>query len=323
MSTLTLSIDRLNGMKPTEIVKDEAVKERFVIIAQNIWTNGDENAAIAAYEHESLAFNRALTDKPELQRCTKFSIFSTFIDMAVSGLSLQAGTCPQVYLLNRNYLAGKDQNGQNVYENRMVLTVSGYGELVMRKRAGQILHADNPVVVYANDEFAFSDKGGKKTVDYTCHLPHQGQPIVACFMKIIRNDGSVDYGVMFPEDWNRLAAYSAKQNSRWDAQARRRVLGNPNELYSSDNGQIDKGFLIAKCIKHSFKTYPKVKTGNATIFEADIDNNPEEDYYKVEQPANPQPAPEQQPFGAPVNNVAQGVVVNPATQPAEQDDGAF
>ena len=29
-------------------------------------------------------------------------------------------------------------------------------------------------------------------------------------------------------------------------------------------GQIDPGFLVAKCIKHAFKTYPKARIGHAT-----------------------------------------------------------
>lgn len=317
MGNITLSLDRLEKMQPTDIVKDEAVRQRFILIYSKIWTRGDEQEAAAVYEHESIAFTRALTDNKDLQGCTNFSIFSAFIDLAVCGLSMHLGSCPQCYLLKRSVKIGEEigQNGKkyNKYESRATLTVSGYGELVMRERAGQIRHADNPVIVYANDEFRFTDKGGRKQVEYTCNLPHHGQQIAACFMRITRADGSTDYAVMLPEDWGRLAGYSARQNSYYkDGQ---RVLGEANALYTANGGSIDTGFLKAKCIKHAFKTYPKVKIGGYTIMEADATDD--ENFYGLEdgtvvdkeacenqgqQPAAPQP------FGN--NEPPQGVTVN-------------
>lgn len=324
MGNLTLSLDRLNEMKPLQIVKDEAVKQRFILIYSKIWTRGDENEAEAVYEHESIAFTRALSENTDLQSCTNFSIFSAFIDLAVCGLSMHQGTCPQCYLLKRSTkigeTVGRDGKKYNKYENRVNLTVSGYGELVMRERAGQIRHADNPIIVYANDEFSFTDKGGRKQVDYTCHLPHDGQLIAACFMRITRADGSVDYAVMLPEDWGRLAGYSARQNSYYkDGQ---RVQGNANALYTSNGGSIDTGFLKAKCIKHAFKTYPKVKIGGYTVMEADATED--EDFYGLSDgtTVDPetgevlnQPEPEPQPFGE-SEQPPQGVTVN-----ADEEEG--
>lgn len=316
-NNLTLSLDRLNDMQPLQIVKDEAVKQRFILIYSKIWTRGDEKEAEAVYEHESIAFTRALSESADLQSCTNFSIFSSFIDLAVCGLSIQQGSCPQCYLLKRSVKIGETtgSNGKKCgkYESRVNLTVSGYGELVMRERCGQIRHADNPVIVYANDEFSFTDKGGRKQVDYTCHLPHDGQRIVACFMRITRADGSIDYAVMLPEDWGRLARYSARQNSYYkDGQ---RVEGNPNSPYSSNGGTIDTGFLKAKCIKHAFKTSPKVKIGGFTIMEADTTE--EDDFYSLSEgttvdpdtgEVHGQPEAAPQPFGD--NEPPQGVTIS-------------
>ena len=154
------------------------------------------------------------------------------------------------------------------WEARCILTISGYGELVMRVRAGQIRHADNPVLVYDNDNFSFSDTDGRKSVSYTCNLPHAGHIITACYLRITRADGSIDYSVMFPEDWCRLAGYSAKQNK-----------GRANDLYGVDQQgivNIDPGFLMAKCIKHAFKTYPKVRIGRGTELQSQqIDEQPQ------------------------------------------------
>ena len=61
---------------------------------------------------------------------------------------------------------------------------------------------------------------------------------------------------MTEEDWVRLAQYSARQNR-----------SGANALYGVDQQgivNIDPGFLMAKCIKHAFKTYPKVRVGRGT-----------------------------------------------------------
>ena len=180
----------------------------------------------------------------------------------------------------------------------------------MRARAGQIKYADNPVIVYEEDSFSFSDNDGRKSVKYTCNLPHNSRHIVACFMKITRTDGSVDYAVMFEEDWTRLSDYSAKQNRKWDDQSRRWVKGNPNELYSSQNGGIDPGFLMAKCIKHAFKTYPKVRIGKATQMETDTMDAPQEDFYSMEEAADA-PQPEKPQDFCPQRDDSGGVTIDP------------
>lgn len=217
------------------------------------------------------------------------------------GLSLEPGTRALAYLMERSTNIGT--KAQKKYESRCVLTVSGYGELVMRVRAGQIRHADNPVLVYDNDEFSFKDVDGRKSVSYTCNMPHYGHGIVACYLRITRADGSIDYSVMYPEDWVRLAGYSIKQNN-----------GYCNPLYGMDKEgivHIDPGFLIAKCIKHAFKTYPKVRIGRGTeLLSQQVDQLPD-DIYGCDpetgevREETPEPAP--QPFGD--NEPPQGVTV--------------
>lgn len=271
MSNIQITLDALNNMQPLEIVEAPVVREKFIQIYDTLWGAG---TGVVAYERESRYFNALLRDKDggKLMNATKFSIFTAFIDLAVCGLSLEPGTRALCYLMGRNINVGTKEHPQ--WEGRLVLTISGYGELVNRARCGQIQYADNPVVVYENDEFSFSERNGQKSIDYTAHFPHTGQKIVAVFMKIVRNDGSVDYAVMYEEDWQRLAGYSLKQNQRYDKRTQQ-WTGNANELYSANGGQIDTGFLIAKCIKHAFKTYPKVRIGRGTELQTQqIDDNP-------------------------------------------------
>lgn len=303
MGNLQLTVEEINQLKPLDIVEHPIVRERFTQIYETLWGNGE-----AAYQRESIFFNKALRDNDngKLQKATPFSIFTAFIDLAVCGLSLEPGTRALAYLMGRNVNVGSRE--QPRWEGRCVLTVSAYGELVMRTRAGQIRYADNPVLVYDNDEFSFKDVDGRKSVSYTCNLPHTGHNITACYLRITRADGSIDYSVMFPEDWCRLAGYSQKQNR-----------GKANELYGMDaNGivHIDPGFLMAKCIKHAFKSYPKVRIGRGTELQSQqVDEQPElsdEDIYGVDpetgEVLNDQ-APAPQPFGE-KEPAPQGVTVD-------------
>lgn len=308
MSNIQLTVDELNRLQPADILTYPAVREKFIQIWDTLWGEGKGEPA---YERELNYFGHWLKDNAQaVAKATRFSIFTTFIDLAVCGLSVEPGVRALCYLQGRNVAVGKDAQGKTTYEPRLTLTISGYGELVMRARAGQIKYADNPVIVYEEDSFSFSDNDGRKSVKYTCNLPHNSRHIVACFMKITRTDGSVDYAVMFEEDWTRLSDYSAKQNRKWDDQSRRWVKGNPNELYSSQNGGIDPGFLMAKCIKHAFKTYPKVRIGKATQMETDTMDAPQEDFYGMEEAADA-PQPEKPQDFCPQRDDSGGVTIDP------------
>lgn len=310
MSQITLTIEQLNAMDALEIATAPMVRDKFIDIYNTLWGAGTGEAA---YERESRFFNRLLSDNADLQKGTHFSLFTAFIDLAVCGLSLEPGARALCYLIGRNQKTSpkldaqgrpmKDSKGYPVYnwEGRVVLTISAYGELVLRERSGQIRHADNPVLVYEGDEFSFSDKGGRKEVEYVCHLPHTGKRIIACYLRITRADGSVDYSVMTEEDWVRLAQYSARQNR-----------SGANALYGVDQKgivNIDPGFLMAKCIKHAFKTYPKVRIGRGTELqsqqteEREIEIN--DSLYGMQQEEQPAPTqdfcPEQQPAGVTVD----------------------
>lgn len=275
MSKIALKVEEINKLAPLDIVTHEAVREKFIQIYEAAWTPTTGVSGETAYEKEARNFNRILSEKEDVrEKCTRFSLFTAFLDVAISGLSLETGSKAQAYLLGRSVAVGSyaDSNGQkkNKYETQAVLTVTGYGELVLRARCGQIRHADNPVIVYMEDDFEFGERNGQKFVNYTCRLPHTSGNITACFIKITRADGSIDYSVLLPEDWIRLAGYSARQNRRWDQQQQQWVLGAPNSLYGFDGQscKIDTGFLVAKCIKHAFKSYPKARIGRGTQLES-------------------------------------------------------
>lgn len=321
MSNINLTVDTINKLEVTQIIRNEAVRERFIEIYDKLWGKGTGEAA---YECEANYFQEQLRDKENLKKCTKFSIFTSFIDLAVCGLSLEPGARALCYLIPRSIKIG-EKDGRGLYESRVKLSISGYGELVLRARAGQIRHADNPVLVYEGDTFSFSDIDGRKTVRYTCNLPHTSNHIVAAYLRITRPDSTIDYAVMLEEDWKRLEEYSEENNKYFDRETKTWVK-NANELYSANNGSIDPGFLCAKLIKHAFKIYPKMRIGMAILESEGEPQQPEiniDDLYKVEgEPAgeaqvntttNEAPAPTQQ--AAPV---AAGV-----TGTADNDDETF
>ena len=279
MNGVKITVERINALKPLDVVDDELVRQRFIDIYGALW---GESEAEAAYEREAMNFKKVIGDSENLKKCTAFSVFIAFIDLAVCGLSLEQGVRALAYLQPRKFKVGQNDRGGSVYEGRCCLTISGYGELVLRTRAGQIRHADNPVVVYEGDDFSFTDQGDVKKVSYTLNLNHNPNHPIACYLRITRADGSVDYSVMLEGDWKRLQDFSGKANRYWDND-KRAYVENANSLYSSGTGGgIDTGFLMAKCIKHAFKTYPKVRIGKGTSFEADHEPQQEEDFYGVE-----------------------------------------
>lgn len=339
MSKIALKVEHINQLAALDIVTDEAVRDKFIQIYEAAWTPTTGISGEAVYDKESRNFNRILSEKEDLrENCTRFSLFTAFLDVAISGLSLDPGSRAQAYLLARSVTVGtyKDSSGnkKNQYETQAVLTVSGYGELLLRARCGQIRHADNPVIVYEEDGFEFGERNGQKFVNYTCRLPHTSGNITACFMKITRADGSSDYAVLLPEDWTRLAGYSARQNRQWDNQARQWKQGNPNALYGYKDGQcrIDPGFLIAKCIKHAFKSYPKARIGRGTQLESQQADEMEvnDDLYGLDDGSTVDTAtgeviPSKQDTGfAPAPDTSAGVTVDPAaTTGGETTDDVF
>lgn len=316
MSNITLTVEEINKMNPLDIVLSPIVKQRFIQIYDTLWGEGTGEAA---YERESIHFNRILSNDERLLKGTsRFSIFTAFIDLAICGLSVEPGVRALAYLQGRNHKIGKDASGKDSYEGRLTLTISGYGELALRARSGQIKYADNPVIVYEEDSFSFSDTNGRKSVSYTLNLPHRTNNIIACFIRITRADGSVDYAIMLEEDWKRLSNYSAKQNRYYDKDHRQWVEKGPNELYKSNEGDIDTGFLMAKCIKHAFKTYPKVRIGKGTELATEQEEQPINDFYGIDNKPETQvesPAP----FG-PQQDMSAGVTVDTTE---ETGDGAF
>lgn len=309
MSNVALKLSEFQKYNAENILDCEAVMEKVVEVYNLMHGEGGE----AFFERERQNFQKIISESIYLKKCTAFSIYTSIIDLSVYNLSVEPGAQATAYLIPRNVNIGKDSDGKDVYETRCNLKISGYGELVIRASAGQILYADNPIVVYDNDEFSCSVSGEKKSVEYKCNLPHKGHQVIGCFIRIVRSDRSVDYSWLLEEEIERLKGYSSKANKKWNERERKYEY-KANELYTSNDGSIDTGFLIAKTIKHAFKTYPKIKVGKSTVLQSD-DPEPEktEDIYGVQ--TDSVPSENERPFGPPVNDMAKGVTIDKSSSP--------
>lgn len=309
------TVGKLQSLAPWDVPTNEEVQNHIVTLYNSIHGEGGEAFA----ERESRYINRAIIDDKKKWNLTPMSVFLAYVDLAVKNLTLEPGAQALCYLLNRNTKL-KDGNGKDVWENRAYISITGYGEILLRQRAGQIRHCDTPTVVYEGDEFSYKEINGRKHVTYGLNLAHNPGNPIACFMKITRIDGSVDYAIILPEGWHRLQKYSDKQNGE----------NYKNTLYTSGiDNSIDPGFLIAKCVKHAFKSYPKLPIGRGMVMEADL---PEEeqmpDYYNLgsddtpeadAKPTKTQQKPES--FAEPADH-SEGVTVDPSADDSF-DDGTF
>lgn len=317
MSNAISLAKELQSMKAIDVIRNERVRNQFISVYNSIWKEGGEQV----YEREAIYFNQQLRDKQNLRECSGTSIFYVFIDLAVKGLTLATGAQALCYLIPRSVKIGIDQSGKDVWEKVCNLTISGYGELVLRKNAGQIRHADNPVIVYEGDTFQYGEQNGQKIVNYMSAFPRRSNKIIACFLKITRADGTIDYSVMTEQDWMRLKGYSDKQNTYYDSKTRQYVTKS-NELYGKD-GQIDTGFLMAKCVKHAFKTYPKLNIGRGTALETEIiEQHQPADFDPYGGVDDGQSEHQEQSF-APAPDMSAGVTIDPTQQSDNDGDDTF
>lgn len=268
---IQVKLEELNALQPTKIVESPNVQAKFLQMYSDIQMV-NRNTAVQIYQKEVFNFQKLLRENPDLASCTKMSLYGCFLDIAVNGLSLDPTGKAQCYLIPRNVKTGhKDQNNKDIYEKRASVSVTGYGELVMRMRAGQIKYADNPVVVYEGDVFSVGLDNGIKRITYSAAIPRKTTNVIGCFIRLVRNDGSEDFQWLLEGDITRLSTFSAKSNSYY--KNGQKVEGKANALYTSNGGQIDPGFLENKTIKHAFDSYPKVRTGRFTQLQTEEDPN--------------------------------------------------
>lgn len=276
---------------PHEQIPDIAHDKFVQVYSQKF---GSEKAEAFFEEQKNLFINELTYGSYAnmLKQADGMSVYFAFLFLAINGLSIEKCTTTTCYLECRRTKIGEDPNNLDpkyhrptpIYQSNAVITVTGYGEIVLRQRARQIRSVDSPKVVYDCDTFRYGESDGRPTLTWEKCLPRpQGSRVIACYVRIIKNDGSADYFVLDTDEILRLKAYSGKSN-----------FGKANALYGTqaDGSDIDTGFLKSKTVKHAFKGYPKLSIGAGGAFESDKDLEP------TEQPAaTPAASPASQPEG--------------------------
>ena len=185
-----MDIEQLNKTPHNQIC--DLARDKFIEVYNQKFGEGGE----VFFEEQKALFNNELLNgsfKGYLEKATSLNIHDAFMNLAINGLSLEKGTTTLCYLMGySNY----DKNTRkSTYTAK--ITYTGYGEILLRQRAGQILRCDNPVVVYDCDDFRFGERDGHKFVDYVKTYPRPANSrIVACYVKIILPNNSYDYFVL-------------------------------------------------------------------------------------------------------------------------------
>jgi len=264
----------LNVSDKKQIVEMEKVFDSFITTLQKIHKKSEADAEMI-YEREAMYFKKAIADNAKLQNCTTISLYSAFLEIAITGLSIQGGSKSEAYLESRG---AKQPDGS--YINAAYLRVTAYGELNMRIMSGQIVRMNNPQVIYDGDVFQpKTNEKGDLIVDYRPQIPRMvGAKIVGCYVCVVLPNDGRDFKWLLLEDIERLRKYSE-----------RGMGGKANALYNNDNGQIDVGFLEAKTIKHAMRAYTKLRVSDSISFDEDENQNSEQTFQPDNAPAQTQP----------------------------------
>lgn len=252
-------IQKIDQVSPAQIAALPEVADRFMQL-YSLMHGRNSDVAKVAYESEKFHFMKLLQDKPELQKCTKLSLYGCFIDMAVNGLSFDPAM-KHAYIVGFPTNVGSKENPK--WETRASVLIDGRGELIIRTRQGQIKYADNPITVYEGDVFKYGTRNDKVFIEHEAVFPRKTDNIIACYLRIERPDGSVDYKVFGIEEVLHLKEFSKQQNSlAWTKGIR--------------------GMIETKTIKHAFKSYPKIKMGNFSKLQSQVVDAPDEPEFKID-----------------------------------------
>ncbi len=264
---------KLDATTAVQIVNLPEVADRF----KKLYITFNGKSGERYYEAEKFHFAKILQENAKLQNCSKLSLYGCFLDVAVNGLSFDPAM-KHVYMVPYSHNIGTKQ--QPKYEGRAQLQISGQGELLLRMQQGQIKYADNPVLVYEGDLFKMGTRNGSVFVEHEAVIPRKSDNIIACYLRITRNDDTVDYKVLTMPEIEKLRKFSKDPNSKaW-------TDGLP-------------GMVQAKTIKHAFKNYPKLRILEKSKFTAlaseTVDEDAEvvqEDIYGLQDETKPEELPQ-------------------------------
>lgn len=231
-----------------ELSKLDKAKDRFVKIFQANH-RVSELEAEQMYEVEAFTFKKQIIDNPALSECTESSILMTFLAVVSNGLTFN-NSQKLVYLMTRSV-----RNAAGGYDKHLVYNVTPDGKIFQCQKAGSVKDVSKPVIVYEGDHIEIT----YNHVDYSPKIP-RGDKIIGGFCVISYNDGRNEVVWVDIKDMEINKKASAKQNGKYDKTTKKTVPGEPNELYTSNDGQINPGFFSSKIINAALKNKAKKAT---------------------------------------------------------------
>ena len=72
MSQIEITVKLLNELQPTEIVRNDNVRDKFIQIYDAMWSQSTGVSGEAAYEKEARNFNRLLSERGRAQEMQPF-----------------------------------------------------------------------------------------------------------------------------------------------------------------------------------------------------------------------------------------------------------
>lgn len=248
----------LDQLDSVTLVDDPRVKDPFVETYSKIHKVSLPEAE-AFYKKESTYYKQLVYGNEKLKSCTKISLYSAWLEIAITGMSIQPGGKSLAYLEARSSKT-RDNKGKEMWVSSARLILTTYGELELRIQSGQILAMMNPIIVYDGDHFQpRTNAQGEVYVDYSAKVPRQKDAkIIGSWVRIVVPGNINDFKWLLEEDIERLKKCSIPKSGQ---------NPQPNALYSSNNGGIDPGFLEAKTIKHAMRSKGKLKVGTSVAVE--------------------------------------------------------
>ena len=292
--------------KPSEIIELPAVRDRWVN-TYNL-TTGKQDGELK-FEAEKILFVQTVAESQQLAKCTQMSIYSSFILLAVSGLSLRDDQC---YLVP--------------YKDKCGFLVGWKGRLEQMSQIPGVKHVNEPICVYEDEDFDYEIKDGVyNIIKHKPSLNTEGKKILAVYATIeyadsikthlmkreevisIRDRYSAsykDYSKIEPnEKGKRMKKYKDKQTGEW----KEFELEAP--MWVTDEAQAFKKTLIHRMYKSISKSGTQkyldreIQNFKQTIVEdSDVEQIDEEeisrkinDLSKVEDTTFEEVKPEEQP----------------------------
>lgn len=241
-------LEKLKGKKTLDIFDLPEVKDNFCLL----WTRLNDNNCEVAWDIETTAIKRLAAQDTNIREATAVSAYAALMDIAVQGVSIvDPGGKPLAYFMPAKAVnVGTKENP--LWEKRVKLSISPYGELHLRKRAGHIKEAYNVVYVYDGDDF--------EVVNGVPHhiSRHKGKKIIAAWMKILTANNNLDYKILYHSDMMAIKSRSDQQK---------------NDNWIGADGDPTPGMWRAKTIKHAFATYPKLRLGMNTVLDTETPEN--------------------------------------------------